>query len=113
VATGAALDRRTYRGGMIRRPLLVIAGSAVTLLPWTWYLAASLPDRHDADQWRWAWVGFDVALIGCFAGASWLGWQRHRAAVPVLAATAALLCCEWDRGARAFPRELAEPVPAQ
>jgi hypothetical protein len=80
---------------MIRRLLLaMIAGCAVTLLPWTWYLAATLPDRHDADQWRWAWVGFDVALICCFAVASWLGWRRRRSAVPVLAATAALLCCD-------------------
>jgi hypothetical protein len=93
--TDVALERPVYRDDMIRRVLLVVvAGSAVAMLPWTWYLAASLPDRHDADQWRLAWVGFDLALVGCFALASWLGWRRHRVAIPVLAATAALLCCD-------------------
>lgn len=81
---------------MIRRRLLlaIIGGSAVALLPWTWYLAATLPDRHDADQWRMAWVGFDLGLLGCFATGCLLSWRRHRAAIPLLAATAALLCCD-------------------
>ncbi|MEV6931690.1 hypothetical protein AB0M46_45360 [Dactylosporangium sp. NPDC051485] len=31
----------------------------------------------------------------CLLGwAGWLGWRRHTATVPVLAATAALLCCD-------------------
>ncbi|WP_412736348.1 hypothetical protein [Krasilnikovia sp. MM14-A1259] len=80
---------------MTRRVLLAVIGcSTVALLPWTWYLAVSLPSQHHADQWRVAWVGFDLGLVGCFAAASWLGWRRHRTAVPVLAATAALLCCD-------------------
>jgi len=81
---------------VLRRRLLLatVSGSAVFLLPWIWYLAVSLPNQHDADQWRVAWVGFDIGLVGCFAAASWLGWRRHRAAGPVLAATAALLCCD-------------------
>ncbi len=80
---------------MRRRLLLAtVSGSAVVLLPWIWFLAISLPKRHDVDQWRLAWVGFDVGLVGCFAAASWLGWRRHRAAGPVLAATAALLVCD-------------------
>jgi len=80
---------------MIRRVLLtVVGGSAVVLLPWTWYLAATLPSNHHTDQWRLTWVGFDLALMVCLAVGSWLGWRRRRAAVPVLAATAALLCCD-------------------
>lgn len=80
---------------MIRRMLLVFLGAAaVFLVPWTVYLAQSLPDRFDTGQWRAAWVGFDVALLCCFAGAAWLGLRRRRAAVPLLVATAALLCCD-------------------
>ncbi|MFL6125894.1 hypothetical protein [Actinophytocola sp.] len=80
---------------MVRRFVLVFLGAAaVCLVPWIVYLAHTLPDRHDAGQWRVAWVGFDVALVGCFAGAAWLGSRRRRAAVPLLAATAALLCCD-------------------
>lgn len=81
---------------MVRRRLLltVIGGSAIALLPWIWYLAATLPARHDADQWRVAWVGFDAGLVALFALGCWLSWRRHRVAVPVLAATATMLFCD-------------------
>lgn len=80
---------------MTRRALLLlIVGAAAWLVPWTCYLLASLPDRHGTAHWRPAWVGFDMALLGCFAGAAWLGWRRRRAAVPVLVATATMLCCD-------------------
>ncbi|RSM79947.1 hypothetical protein DL991_13200 [Amycolatopsis sp. WAC 01375] len=80
---------------MIRRLLLtVLAGAAVLLVPWTVYLAHTLPDRYDTGQWRAAWVGFDVALLLCFAAGAWLGLRRRRAAVPLLSATAAMLCCD-------------------
>jgi DNA-binding transcriptional ArsR family regulator len=80
---------------VIRKLLLVFLGAAaICLVPWTVYLAQTLPDRHDSGQWRVAWVGFDVALACCFAGAAWLGLRRRRAAVPLLTATAALLFCD-------------------
>jgi hypothetical protein len=80
---------------VIRRLLLVfLAGAAVFLVPWTVYLANTLPIRFDTGQWNLAWVGFDTGLGCCFAVACWLGWCRHRAAVPMLAATATLLCCD-------------------
>lgn len=80
---------------MIRRILLaLLAGAAVCLVPWTVYLAHTLPDRYDTGQWRAAWVGFDIALLLCFAAGAWLGMRRRRAAVPLLSATAALLCCD-------------------
>ncbi|WP_236796233.1 winged helix-turn-helix domain-containing protein [Amycolatopsis sp. GM8] len=80
---------------MTRRMLLVFLGAAaVCLAPWIVYLAHTLPDRYDTGRWRTAWVGFDIALLCCFAGAAWLGLRRRRAAVPLLAATAALLCCD-------------------
>ncbi|MFI1989035.1 hypothetical protein [Actinoplanes sp. NPDC020271] len=77
---------------MTRRILLAILGaSAVLLLPWTLYLAGTLPDQHATGQWRLTWVGFDLALAGCLALGLVLGLRRRRAAVPLLAATAALL----------------------
>lgn len=80
---------------MIRRMLLVFLGAgAVFLVPWTVYLAQTLPDQYDIGQWRTAWVGFDVVLLTCFAAGAWLGLRRRRAAVPLLTATAALLCCD-------------------
>lgn len=82
-------------GVVLRRLLLVfLVVAAACLVPWIVYLAQTLPDRYDTGLWRVAWVGFDVVLVCCFAGAAWLGLRRHRAAVPLLAATAALLCCD-------------------
>jgi hypothetical protein len=84
-----------YRAVMSRRMLLLIVGAAaVGLVPWTIYLAGVLPDRYRTGEWRLAWVGFDVGLVCCFATAAWLGLRRRRAAVPMLAATAALLCAD-------------------
>lgn len=74
--------------------LLVLAGGCVSLVPWIGYLAGTLPDRFDTGQWRLAWVGFDIALLCLWGAAGWLGWRRHAATVPVLSATAALMCCD-------------------
>ncbi|MEU7873724.1 hypothetical protein [Dactylosporangium sp. NPDC049140] len=80
---------------MRRRILLLsIAVAAVLLVPWSLYLAQTLPDRFVTGQWRVAWVGFDAALVVSFAGGVWSGRRRHRAAVPLLAASAALLFCD-------------------
>ena len=91
----AVVPRVASFGVMVRRMMLVFLwAAAVCLVPWTVYLAHTLPDRYDTGQWRTAWVGFDVALLCCFASGAWLGVRRRRAAVPLLAATAALLCCD-------------------
>jgi hypothetical protein len=102
---------------VIRRLLLVFLGAAaVFLVPWTVYLAYTLPTTFDTGQWNLAWVGFDAGLGCCFALACWLGWRRHRAAVPMLAATATLLCCDaWfdvilDTGTRDIWGSLASAV---
>ncbi|MEV6771309.1 hypothetical protein AB0N05_22080 [Nocardia sp. NPDC051030] len=80
---------------MNRRVLLLItAGGAVVLVPWTVFLAHDLPDGFTTDQWRLAWVGFDVMLLAGLGSSAWLGFRRRRAAVPVLIATAALLFCD-------------------
>jgi DNA-binding transcriptional ArsR family regulator len=74
--------------------LVMLAGGCVILVPWVGYLAGSLPDRFDTGQWRLAWVGFDVGLLCLWGIAGWLGWRRHPATVAVLAAIAALMCCD-------------------
>jgi hypothetical protein len=84
-----------YRRSMTRRLVLALVGTAaVGLLPWTVYLALTLPDGHRTEGWKLAWVGFDLGLVGLFAAAAVLGLRRRRAAVPLLAATAALLCAD-------------------
>lgn len=77
-----------------RRLIALILACSAFLVPWIAYLASSLPDAYDTRHWKLAWVGFDVALLGCLTTAAWLGWRRRRAAVPVLVATAAVMCCD-------------------
>src|SRR4029079_15256047 len=69
---------------MSRRVLRAFVGSAAAgLLPWTIYLAQTLPDRHASNSWKLAWVGFDTGLLLLFAAATVLGLRRRRAAVPL------------------------------
>lgn len=42
--------------------MLYVAG-AVIILPWTMYLAATLPERHIFVHWDAAWVGLDIGLL--------------------------------------------------
>ncbi len=86
-------DRRRKLRLMIGGMLVVIA---VGLVPWTLYLAATLPDRHHASNWQQVWVGFDVALaiaimataVGAFMRANWL-------AIAATVTGTLLLCDAW------------------
>jgi DNA-binding transcriptional ArsR family regulator len=106
-----------YRTGPARgATLAILATGCLSLVPWTGYLAGSLPDRFDTGHWRAAWVGFDIALLCLWGASAVLGWRRHRATVPVLAATAALMCCDaWfdvllDWGTGDWPQSVALAV---
>ena len=46
-----------------RRMALVYAAAALCLIPWTVYLAVSLPRRTIDTHYRGAWVGFDLLLV--------------------------------------------------
>jgi hypothetical protein len=55
--------------------LTLLAGGCFFLVPWTGYLARTLPAQHGTSEWRAAWVGFDVGLWCCFAVST---AARHR-----------------------------------
>jgi hypothetical protein len=40
----------------------------IGLLPWAFWLSASLPASHHSAHWDLAWSGFDVGLAACFCG---------------------------------------------
>lgn len=84
-----------------RRRLRVVIGAslivvAVLMVPWTLYLAFSLPSRHHATHWDAVWVGFDIALvigilatgIGAFRRSGWL-------AIAAASTGTLLLCDAW------------------
>ncbi len=66
------------------------------MIPWTAYLAISLPVRFRAHNWNVAWVGFDSALMIVLALTAWAAWYRRQilAATAIVAATM-LVCDAW------------------
>lgn len=74
--------------------LAVITASFLFLIPWIGYLSVSLPNRHEVDQWRFAWVGFDGALIAAIGITALCAWRRLQIFIPWAIVTATLLCCD-------------------
>lgn len=74
---------------------MLITG-VLAMIPWTAYLAISLPVHFRAHNWNVAWVGFDSALMIVLALTAWAAWFRRQllAATSVVAATM-LLCDAW------------------
>ncbi|MFD8388610.1 hypothetical protein ACFV2N_05215 [Streptomyces sp. NPDC059680] len=84
----AALRRR------YRRVLRQLGVCVLLLVPWTVYLAVSLPDRFEARYWPMVWVGFDVMLLMSLAGAGVAVWLRRQVMVPLSYVAATLLICD-------------------
>jgi len=74
--------------------LAVVTGSFLFLIPWIGYLSATLPDHHEVSQWRFAWVGFDGALIAALGITALCAWRRLQIFIPWAIVTATLLCCD-------------------
>jgi hypothetical protein len=85
----SAVLRRRYR-----RVLRQLGVCVLLLVPWTVYLAVSLPDRFEARYWPMVWVGFDVMLLMSLAGAGVAVWLRRQAVVPLSYVAATLLICD-------------------
>lgn len=74
--------------------LAAVTTASLVLMPWIGYLAVSLPDRHVTGQWKAAWVGFDIVLVGFLAGTAWCAWRLRQLLVPAAIVTATLLVCD-------------------
>ncbi|MBW8800110.1 MAG: hypothetical protein JF597_42965 [Streptomyces sp.] len=89
-----------------RRAVGQLALCVLVLVPWTVYLAVSLPDRFEARYWPMVWVGFDVMLLVSLAGAGLAVWLKRQALIPLSFVAATLLVCDawfdvslsWGRG---------------
>jgi hypothetical protein len=72
-----------------------LAGAALVLVPWSVWLASSLPCRYVSRHWGIAWAGYDGALatslaltgVAAFRRAAWLD-RAAVAAATLLAADA-------------------------
>jgi len=56
-------------------PVFAILGAAT--LPWTVYLAMTLPRHVDFHHYRFTWVGFDVMLIVVLLATAYLAWRGN------------------------------------
>ena len=73
-------------------PVFCLLGAA--LVPWTLWLAVSLPARHLSSHYDLAWSGFDIALAASLL-ATGIGVLRHAVwAQGVASAAAMLLVCD-------------------
>jgi hypothetical protein len=68
----AAVSRRARWAGP------VFAVLAVLMVPWTVYLAVSLPSEQRAAHYDLAWAGFDVGLFAVLVWAAWAAVTRSR-----------------------------------
>ncbi|WP_412735201.1 hypothetical protein [Krasilnikovia sp. MM14-A1259] len=70
-------------------PVFAVLGAAT--IPWTAYLAATLPDHARTQNYRVAWVGFDVMLIVVLLGTAFAAWRGRQIIGPLAASTATML----------------------
>ena len=64
----------------------VFAVLAAAMVPWTVFLAITLPSRQTAEHYDLAWVGFDLALLAMLAWTAWTAFRRS----PVLTVSASM-----------------------
>jgi hypothetical protein len=63
----------------------------VGLIPWTWYLAGTLPDRQVSSHYDAAWTGFDVMLAIVLLATGVCVLRRSRFLAVTAAAAASFL----------------------
>jgi hypothetical protein len=73
---------------------LVLAATAVGLVPWTLWLTITLPKRHVTHHYDLAWVGFDIALACAFAATAGAALRHSHWLLPCAAATGTMLVCD-------------------
>lgn len=84
---------------------LIVTGSLL-MIPWIIYLSVTLPDNYTAHNWRIAWVGFDILLVGFMAATALLGYLRRQLLLLTAFTTGVLLICDaWFDLMTAGPRD--------
>lgn len=79
-----------------RRALVVAVLATVLLIPWTFYLALTLPEVHLSRGWDTTWVGFDIILAVFLGLTAYFAWrQRFLLVVSASGAGALLIADAW------------------
>lgn len=69
----------------------LVTASAIVLLPWIVYLAATLPPSVSARHWPLVWIGMDSAMAAGLAVTGVLAFRRDRRVAFAAASTATVL----------------------
>ena len=78
------------------RFVAVTAVSAIFLVGWILYLAATLPRTYTTSHWRLTWVGFDCALAASLAATAVLAlWRQQLVILTAMIAGSLLVCDAW------------------
>jgi len=77
-----------------RNRLTLMVGGAIGLIPWTIYLAVTLPANYVAHNWPATWIGFDCVLIAFMIATAVLGWLRRELVILPGFTTGVLLICD-------------------
>lgn len=67
---------------------------AILLVPWTVYLAYTLPHRATALHYNAAWTGFDIALTLVLLWTAWSAYRRSRWLTIAATVNATMLCVD-------------------
>jgi hypothetical protein len=86
-------SRRTIDRIRKWRTVLILLCVAV-LIPWTVYLAITLPSHYVARNWVATWVGFDILLLTMLTLTALAGWKRKQFVFPTAFACGVLLICD-------------------
>jgi len=79
-----------------RRAAIAYTLVGVALVPWTVYLAVTLPKRHLDTHYRGAWVGFDLLLVATIVLTAYLAFRMDdRVQFPAVATATLLLVDAW------------------
>ena len=82
---------RVLAASWLPRAYLTIAAA---LVPWTLYLAVTLPHHQTITTYRAMWVGFDIALVAVLARIGWFAHRRDPRVVLTAAVGATLLVAD-------------------
>jgi hypothetical protein len=74
--------------------VVAYAAVGIGLLPWAFWLSASLPPSHHSAHWDIAWSGFDVGLAIGFCGTAVTAYRRSPWVGAFAAATGTLLLAD-------------------
>jgi hypothetical protein len=74
--------------------MILILGCCGWLIPWTFFLACTLPRRHTAEMWSPTWIGFDVALLMTLTVTLLAIWRRLQVTIIGVIITGTLLTCD-------------------